>query len=77
MYYALLSIHITRALAGIIFLRAPHGKLRYFGEASLSFDVHYDSIFLHLHSNYRDNVCHQHFNFGHPLIKLISGIITK
>ncbi len=43
------------ALAGI-FLGVSHSKLRYLGEVSLSFDVHYDhddSIFLHFHFNYR------------------------
>ncbi len=48
-------VSLNTALAGI-FLRVSHSKLRYLGEVSLSFDVHYDSIFLHFHSNYRDNV---------------------
>ncbi len=41
------------ALAGI-YLRVSHSKLRYLGEVSLSFDVHYDHKFLHFHSNHMD-----------------------
>ncbi len=39
---------ITNVLKWLTVLRVSHSKL--------SFDVHYDSIFLHFHSNYRDNV---------------------
>ncbi len=45
----------STAPAGL-FLRVSHSKLQYLGEISLSFDVHYDSIFLHFHSNYRGDV---------------------
>ncbi len=38
--------HAYTAMVGI-FLRVSHSKLQYLGEVSLSFDVHYDSIFLH------------------------------
>ena len=56
------------ALAGI-FLRVSRSKLQYLGEVSPSFDVHCDSIFLHFHSNYRDNISEE------SIIKLNSGFL--